>query len=391
MTRLVARREITERVQGRLLRVMTALTAALVVAGIVIPSLVRGSSKPTTIGLVGPSAQALAPALQRSAAATNVRVKLYSVTTDALARSEVRNGTLDLALSAGPAGVRAEVKQSLSAADRSLLQATLDEAHLLQTLARAGVPAVTIASALTPVPLTTRALEPSSPDRQARAIAALAASLLMYLSLSLYGAAVANGVAQEKTSRTAEVLLAAVRPEQLLGGKVIGIGLTGLGQLAIAAAAGLIANAFVHSATIPGSVWVLLPSFLVYFLLGFALYAFAFAAAGAIVARQEEVQFVTLPFGMILLGGYLLVYAAIASPNAAWLRVISFLPPLTASLMPARIALGHVAAWEIPVDVLIMILSIYATTRLAARIYTAALVRGGARISWRDAVQPRAR
>ncbi|HEX4281939.1 MAG TPA: hypothetical protein VHZ27_14325, partial [Solirubrobacteraceae bacterium] len=62
---------------------------------------------------------------------------------------------------------------------------------------------------------------------------------------------------------------------------------------------------------------------------------FAFADAGALVARQEEVQFVTTPIGFVLLIGYLLVYAVIADPDATWVKVVSFLPPLTASLMPA--------------------------------------------------------
>jgi ABC-2 type transport system permease protein len=230
------------------------------------------------------------------------------------------------------------------------------------------------------------AIQPPPADQAARAVAALAAALLMYVSLGLYGGAVATGVAQEKTSRTAEVLLAAVRPSQLLSGKVLGIGLTGLGQLAIAAAAGLIANALVHSTHIPSSVWVLLPAFLVCFLAGFTLYAFAFAAAGALVARQEEVQFVTTPIGMGLLVGYLLVYAVIASPNAIWVKVISFLPPLTATLPPARIALGHVALWEIPIDIVLMAASIYGMVRLAARIYADGLLHGGPRLSWRAAL-----
>jgi ABC-2 type transport system permease protein len=209
----------------------------------------------------------------------------------------------------------------------------------------------------------------------------------MYVSLALYGAAVANGVAQEKTSRTAEVLLAALRPSQLLSGKVIGIGLTGLGQLAIAAAAGVIANAVVHSTKIPASVWVLLPAFLVCFLAGFTLYAFAFAAAGALVARQEEVQFVTMPLGLFLLVGYLLVYAVIAHPDATWVKVVSFLPPLMPSLLPARIALGHVAPWEIPLDVLIMSISIWAMIRVASRVYANALIYSGARLSWKEALR----
>ncbi len=170
---------------------------------------------------------------------------------------------------------------------------------------------------------------------------------------------------------------------------MIGIGLTGLGQLAIAAGAGLIANAIVQSAKIPASIWALLPAFLAFFLAGFVLYAFAFAGAGALVSRQEEVQSVTVPIAMPLLVGYLLVYVAIGSPNATWLRVLSFVPPLSATLMPARIALGHIAWWELPLCALLMLVSIYVVARLASRIYASGLLRNGPRMSWRSALRAR--
>jgi ABC-2 type transport system permease protein len=209
----------------------------------------------------------------------------------------------------------------------------------------------------------------------------------MYLAITLYGSAVATGVAQEKTSRTAEVLLSAVRPQQLLVGKVVGIGLVGLGQLAIAVVAGLLTNAAVHSAKIPGSVWVLMPAFLAFFIAGFALYAFALAAAGALIARPEEVQSATLPLIMPLPIGYVLTFVAVSSPHATWLRVISWLPPLTPTLMPARIALGAVDWWEYPLVTVIMLASIYGTVRAASAAYAGGLLRGGERLTWRMALR----
>jgi ABC-2 type transport system permease protein len=386
-TRLIAGREITERLQGRVLRVMTVATAVLVVAGVTIPGLIKGASKPTRIGLAGRSAQALAPTLERTASAARVKIAVGDVADDAVARAEINSGRLDVAVSLAGSSGHVEVRRTLSPSIRALLQSAVDGARLREALGQAGVPIAKVLPALAPSPLVTTALQPQPSDKAARQIAALAAAILMYVSLSLYGNAVATGVAQEKTTRTAEVLLAAVRPAQLLAGKVIGIGVCGLGQLTIAAGAGLIANAAMHSARIPASVWVLLPAFLVCFLAGFALYAFAYAAAGALVSRQEEVQFVTVPIGIPLLAGYLLVYAAIASPNATWLRVISFLPPLTASVLPARIALGHIARWELPLDALLMLVSIYGMIRLASRVYTGALIHSGARLSWRAAVR----
>jgi ABC-2 type transport system permease protein len=213
--------------------------------------------------------------------------------------------------------------------------------------------------------------------------------MLLYISLAVYGSAVATGVAQEKTSRMAEVLLATVRPGQLLTGKVAGIGACGVGQLAIAVAAGLIANAAVKSAQIPSTVWALLPAALLWFLLGYAFYSFAYAAAGALVGRQEDVQFVVLPLTLPIAAGFLLTYLAIAAPDAWWIQLLSFFPPLTPVLMPVRFALGAVAWWEMPLAVLIMIGAIYGMARLAARIYAPALVRGGARLSWGAALRLR--
>jgi ABC-2 type transport system permease protein len=397
--RLVAGREIAERLRSRLIWIMTALTPLLVVALIVIPALVRQPAKPTVVGLVGPSAQALGPSLHGTARAAKVDIRVEDVANSAVARSELKKGSLDVALSVDAHAAVAEVRgslgsfqvQTLSPTLRAVLQATMDAAHQRRVLAEAGVPLATVRAAMAPVPFSTRTLHPPPTDLDlaAHAVAALATGFLLYLSVAAYGGAVAAGVAQEKTSRMAEILLATVRPSQLLAGKVVRIGVCGLGQIGIAVVAGLLANAAVQSAAIPSTVWVLLPTVLLWFVLGYALYAFALAAAGALVGRQEEVQFVTLPFVMPLVGGFLLTYAAIAAPDARWIHLLSFLPPLAPVLMPARLALGSVAAWEMPVAVLIMVVGVYGMVRLAARIYAPAVVRGGARLSWSAALRLR--
>ena len=241
-TRLVARREIAERLRSRLVWIMTALTTLLVVALIVIPALVRQPAKPTVVGLVGAAAQALGPALQGTARAVKVDIKIVDVANGAVARAELKKGSLDVTLSVGAHAAVAEVRgsigyfqvQTLAPTLRALLQATLDAAHQRRVLGAAGVPLATIRAVLAPVPFTTTALQPPPSNQEARDVAALATGFLLYLSLGIYGAAVASGVAQEKTSRIAEVLLAVVRPSQLLAGKVVGIGVCGAGQLAIA-------------------------------------------------------------------------------------------------------------------------------------------------------------
>jgi ABC-2 type transport system permease protein len=361
------------------------------------------------IGLVGLQAQSLAPAITSTAKAAKLDVTVLTVPDEAVARADLmpsqsgarrplarllsgfQGGTpvIDVALTVNSDTAVVEVNQTLSPQIAALLQGIVEAEHHRQALTDAGVPPATISAALRSVKFSIVTLQPPIAKQAGADVAALAAAFLLYVSVGIFGAAVANGVAQEKTSRTAEVLLAAVRPMELMGGKVLGIGLVGLGQMVITLGAGLVANAIVQSSVVPSSIWVLLPAILGWFLLGYTLFAFGFAAAGAMVARQEEVQFVTTPFSVFLVAGFLLTYAAIAAPDAWWIRLLSFFPPLSPVLMPARLALGRLAPWEMPVAAIITIAFIYGVARLASRIYAAGLVRGGARLSWGAALRMR--
>lgn len=98
----------------------------------------------------------------------------------------------------------------------------------------------------------------------------------------------------------------------------------------------------------------------------------------------------TLPITMPLLAAFMLDFVAMDSPDVWWNRVLSFVPPFAPILMPTRLALGHLAAWEMPLAVAIMLASVYGAARLAARIYAGAIVRGGACLGWRDALRLRA-
>ena len=249
------------------------------------------------------------------------------------------------------------------------------------------MPPAVITHSLAPASVRTKVLNPPTPDRTGRAFAAVAAGILLYVALLANGGSLAASAAQEKTSRIAEVLLSVLRPSQLLTGKVIGVGLCGLGQLTVVVVAGLLANAAVGSSQVPSTLWALLPATLLWFLLGFALYGLALAAAGSLVARQEDVQAVTMPFMIMLVGAYLLTYAAVADPTAAWVRPLSFLPPLAPILMPVRIALGHVGWWEVLVASLLMLAAIAGMARLAGRIYAFSLITSGPRIRWRAALR----
>ncbi len=402
---------MAERLGGRATWILTGITTVVAVLLIVSPALFSSPTRAYGVGLVGPSAQALAPALQAAAKASGVDMTTMNLSDDATARSELtpkqssgrRSGqggglfsslrggsaTLDVALRLDTRSATVEFYQTVQSALAALLRAVVEQAHQRDVLIQATVPASVVTAAQQPEPISTVTLHPAPSNSAGRSIAALAAAILLYVSVGIFGNAVASGVAQEKTSRTAEVLLGAVTPSELMAGKVIGIGLVGFAQMAVTIGAALIANAVVKSSSVPSELWVLLPAILLWFALGYTLYAFGYAAAGAMVARQEEVQSVSTPFTVFLIGGFLLTYASIAAPDASWVKLVSYLPPLMPVLMPARLALGQVAIWEMPVAIAVMLASIYGMARLAGRIYATSLVRGGPRLSWTAALRIR--
>jgi ABC-2 type transport system permease protein len=226
-----------------------------------------------------------------------------------------------------------------------------------------------------------------SPDQLALGVIA---GVLIYLSLMMNGQIVAQGVVEEKSSRVVELLLAAVRPWQLMAGKVLGIGLLGLAQMVVIAGGGAIAAVATGvltisiAATASVVVWLV-----VWFVLGFFAYALVFAAAGALVSRQEDVGGVVMPPLMLVILGYVIGVSVLPSdPANGVVRVLSWLPVFSPTLMPIRVAMGGVPAWELVLAVALIVLAIPGLIWVAARIYSNAVLRTGARVKVRDAFRP---
>ena len=177
---------------------------------------------------------------------------------------------------------------------------------------------------LPPAPeLTTATLHPpEQKTTDAATLVAYAGSLLLLMSLAVYGQWVITGVVEEKNNRVVELILSTVRPRHLLAGKVIGIGLLGLAQLALVAglaAALLVAGVFDAPAELGGSIALVIP----WFALGFALYAVAYAAAGALASRQQNAETAGQPVTYTLLAVYFAGYVASRATRTACSRTSS--------------------------------------------------------------------
>ena len=126
---------------------------------------------------------------------------------------------------------------------------------------------------------------------------------------------------------------------------------------------------------------------LVYFILGFLLYASLFAAAGALVKRQEEVQnAIQIPMWLFMIG-YLVSFVGLANPKAMWVTVVSFIPFWTPTTMLMRIAMGSVTWWGVALSIVLMIGAIVICTVIAARIYRYGVLMYGQKPGMRQLIK----
>jgi len=384
--KLTARRELVERTRrDRSFLISTLVTLAILLAIIFVPKLL-GANDPTEfdVGLAGAASQPIGQVLTAQAEAAGIRINLQQPASAADAEAAVRDGKLDLAVVDGRELVaKAEPDEQLSL----LVQAASRAARAQQTLQSAGVDQAEIQAALAPPPLPVRSLEPVDEDARSKRTIATVAVFLLYGQLIGYCFAVAMGVVEEKSTRVVEVLLAAVRPVQLLAGKILGVGLVGLIQLAIIGAIGLAVAVASNTITLPPDATGTIGSVLLWFLLGYAFYSSMFAVAGAIVSRQEELQNTATPLNLLMIASFFIAFSSSVSGggDTTLAKVSSFLPPVAPLIMPLRIAGGNAAPWEIALSLAIMLVSIVAVVLLAARLYEGAILRTGARVKLSDA------
>jgi ABC-2 type transport system permease protein len=367
---LVAWREIDERLHSRVFIVSTVLML-LVVGG---STALNGalSKQPTyRVAVVAPAPTGLGLALQRAAKPFEVKVKLQTVDSPAAARMQLTAKQVDAValLRTNRLAFRASIDAKLAAVVDSAVRAV-----------RNHLPPAPELTAVTVRP-------PDKKTTDAATAVAYIGSLLLLTTLAVYGQWVLTGVVEEKSNRVVEVILATVRPRHVMAGKVIGIGLLGLGQVALVgglASIMLAAGVFDAPNTLGANLALIIP----WFALGFALYAVAYAAAGALASRQQDANSAGIAVTYTLLAAYFLGYVALASDMNGVLANLLTVFPITAPLvLPARSILIGVPLWQHALAVALVLATIYALVRLAGRIYSQGLLRSGPRMGIRAALR----
>jgi ABC-2 type transport system permease protein len=363
---------------------MTPLFVVGLVLGISADALLADGTSHSTVGFL-PADSAAAAVLTSAAGASGLDIRTATITDPADGSRQVRSGTLDAAVTAtGPTGIQVLVKNDLDDLTRAVLTSVArTEALDTQIATLGGDPARVDAAVHVDV------LDPADPHADSRIGLGVITGILIYISLLVFGPAVAQGVIEEKSSRVVELLLATVRPWQLMAGKVLGIGTVALLQLALYALVGVplaLARGVLNlptSIAVGSALWSI-----VWFLLGFGLYALLFAATGALVSRQEDAAGVTTPLVMMIIIPYVVGISILpGNPHSSLLTVLSLIPFTAPLIMPMVIATGTAAGWQIALGTALTVATIVALVGVAGRVYAGAIRRTGSRVRLADALR----
>jgi ABC-2 type transport system permease protein len=236
----------------------------------------------------------------------------------------------------------------------------------------------------------------------AGAIVGFLIAFFLYMAIILYGQAILRGVLEEKTTRVAEVIVASVKPDILLAGKVIGVGAVGLTQFAIWIGSGMLlwgARLRIMGAvgvpqgqlptdfTLPMIEPTTILALLLFFLLGYTFYAALFAAVGSMVSTQEEANQAVQPVMMLLVASIIFVQPVMTNPTGRLAEVMSWLPFSAPIIMPMRMTATPVPTVEVVGSLLGVAFACVAAIWVAARIYRVGLLMYGKRPTMRELVR----
>jgi len=422
LTAIIAR-EYLERVRTKWFAIATLLGPVLFLAITVLPVLfvtrTKASVESTNITIIDATGLGLGARVATALAdTTRVRptVAVTAPSDVAAAESLATRGVMDKSrqgylvldsLTLQGTTARYAGRNTTTVPDMNRIGTAVDKAVLSQRLEGTGLTQGRIDS-LTRVDVRLEKTELTDTGREksgaGSTILGLIVSFLLYMVLVLYGQTVLRSVIEEKTTRVAEVVISSVRPEVLLAGKIIGIGGVAVTQMGVwmasslwigasvvpmivkrtaskvgPAAADSVARTNDLLSNIPSLSIGLLVALLLFFVLGFIFYSCLYAAVGSTVNSESEAQQASTPVVMLLILSAVFIQPVALAPQSTLAAVMSMLPFSAPIMMPMRMSLTSVPAWQVAVSLIGMAVACAAAIWFSARIYRVGLLMYGKR------------
>ena len=375
----VARREVMVKLTDRSFLIGTLVTLAIL-AGLIVLQVVLATRTDSYTVVATPSASAMAEEVRDRAPDVdgNVVVEVVRVPDDAAALAAVDDGTADAWLQQRDGGwlltTRSEPAGPLCAVTETVVRD-------VTVAANAGSAGTSLEALERGSALDIALLEGDAQQALLASILGVAFALLFYMSSLVFGLTLANSVVEEKQSRVAEIIAARIPTRHLLAGKIAGNTLLAVLQLALYLGVGLVGLTFTDFSSLVAGVSGSVLWFLVFFLAGFVALSCLWAVAGSLASRTEDVQSTSTPLTLLVM---IVVFGALLLEGPAR-EVGSYVPPLSAVLMPIRILQDEVAWWQAGLALALLLAAAALAVVAGERLYRRSLLQTGGRVSLRRA------
>lgn len=216
---------------------------------------------------------------------------------------------------------------------------------------------------------------------------------IIYFAVIMYANMIAMEVATEKSSRVMEILISSVSPIKQMFAKILGIGLLSLTQLSLMLVVGYFSVKqnldelkgasfeFLGFGEIPTATIIYA---VIFFLLGYFLYATLAAFLGSLVSRIEDVQQMITPMTMLVVAGFMMAMFGLGQPEATFIKIASFIPFFTPMLMFLRVGMLNIPIWEAALAIVILVITIIVLAVFGARVYRGGVLMYGKSNSFKD-------
>ncbi|CAI9391008.1 ABC transporter permease [Microbacterium sp. T2.11-28] len=349
---LVTEREIGSKLRSKAFLISTGILFVIALASVLWGGFTAGSDSRIPVAVTPQTASALQP--------YGDAVEVTEAADATEARELVRSGDVDAALIPGgadPFGFTVVADESAPGGLLQLLSIT---------------PAVEL-------------LDTGGVDWALRYFVALGFGLIFFMAALTFGSTIAQSVVEEKQTRVVELLISAIPTRALLAGKVLGNTILAMGQIIGLAAIAIVGLTVTDQGALLTGLGAPLVWFAVFFLFGFILLASLFAAAAAMVSRQEDIGSTTTPLTFLVMAPYFLVI--FFNDNPVVMSVMSYVPFSAPVGMPVRVFLGEAQWWEPLVSLAILLATCALAIVIGAKIYENSLLRMGARVKLAEALK----
>ena len=225
-------------------------------------------------------------------------------------------------------------------------------------------------------------------------IAMMLMSMVLFFAIYYTAYQVSASITTEKTSKIIETLVTSTTPKTIVLGKTIGVGIVGLLQIIVIVATALISGElFLEKGMLEGLIDLSnLTPFLgmisiVYFILGYAVYALLYALTGSTVGKPEDVQTASGPVAIIAVIGFYLAYFTMMNPTSELNKLAAILPISSPFCMPFRVMMGIATTQELLISVSVILITIFIIAKVSIRIYSHAILNYGSKIGFKDMIE----